>query len=195
MFYRVARRVVWVLAILLLPRKVHHKERIPEDGALIVCANHLSFTDPVFLGLTLRRQVHFISKKELFDKPILGWLLRKLDAFPVDREGKDLQAIRTCLSVLKQKEVLGIFPEGTRVKPGEKTDGKAGVSLIAKKSGAQILPICIKPKYGKFKLFCKTDLVVGHPFCFSDLGIEKDYEAASEEIMRRIYALGEEVAQ
>ncbi len=195
MFYKVAKRIVWVLAILLLPRKVHHKERIPAEGALIICANHLSFTDPVFLGLSVRRQVHFISKKELFDKPVLGWLLRKLDAFPVDRDGKDLQAIRTCLSVLKNEKVLGIFPEGTRVRPGAQIDGKAGVSLIAKKSGAAILPVCIKPKYGRFKLFCKTDVIVGTPFHFADLGIEKDYEAASEEIMRRIYCLGEEVAK
>lgn len=122
--------------------EVEGLEKVPLEGPVIVACNHLSLADPPALlsFVALRRRVSVMAKKELFSIPVLGWFILRWGAIPVDRkrEGGDLGALRGCLAVLKKGGLLGIFPEGTRAK-GQKLQPKAGVALLAHKSGAPVV--------------------------------------------------------
>ena len=118
-------------------------DEVPRSGPLIVACNHVSALDPLLLASTLApaRKVRFMGKKELFGNRALGWFLRQMATIPLDRSGADMGAMREALDVLEKGGCLGIFPEGTRVKPGETRAPKLGVSFLAAKTGARVLPV------------------------------------------------------
>ncbi|WMJ76212.1 MULTISPECIES: lysophospholipid acyltransferase family protein [unclassified Sedimentibacter] len=157
MFYRIIVTILKFLVFIAFDLEIHNKDRIDNtNGALIACGNHISMIDPVILAVSSKRQIHFMGKKELFDNKILGFLFKKLGAFPVDRGGVSMSAIKSSLSVLKSNEVLGIFPEGTRVKNYDENNAKPGIGLIANKAKSNIIPFYIKGSYkfrGKIEIF------------------------------------------
>lgn len=112
-----------------------------QKGPYIVAANHVSNWDPIFVAMAIKSPVHFMSKVELFHVPVLGFLVRYLYAFPIERGKADRKAIRTALSLLQTGEVVGMFPEGVRNKGGEEIKAHAGVALLALKTGVPVLPI------------------------------------------------------
>src|SRR5919197_1502231 len=118
-------------------------EHIPSDGPVLIAANHRSFSDPFMIGLCLRRPLRFVAKIELFDKRWKAWLLLALGAFPIRRGEADEQAMETARVILEQGGVVGIFPEGTRVRPGPLGEPKRGVGRLALETGAPIVPIAI----------------------------------------------------
>ena len=130
------------------PTTVEGLEKLPKSGALL-CPNHYSNWDPVLLGLRLpvNYRLHAMAKEELFKNPILGWIIRKLGAFPVSRGNNDIQAVKTAIQVLKAGDNLLIFPEGTVVRNGVGyIDGlpahaKSGVAMIGVRTGAKLIPV------------------------------------------------------
>ena len=108
--YARIRRFLICLFHLIFPMKVTGVENLPAEGACILCSNHLSDWDPFLLACALPRQVVFLAKKELFEVPVVRWFVKKMGAFPVNRGSTDLAAIRKCMSVVKEGDVLGIFP-------------------------------------------------------------------------------------
>lgn len=192
MFYKIAKSIVRFFAVIFMPYRIHNADRIPTEGPLILCANHISYTDPIFMAFCLKRNVTFIAKKEVVSAPIIGFIIRKLGAFPVDRDGKDLKAVRTCVNVLKSGGVLGIFPEGTRIIKGRVSKAKPGTALIAKKSSAPLVMIHIRPKKGHFRLFTRTDVFVSNPTDYQSFCDGLDFQEASDKILKTIYSLGEE---
>jgi 1-acyl-sn-glycerol-3-phosphate acyltransferase len=113
---------------------------LPQEGPVIIAANHVSFWDPVLIGIIVNRPIHFIAKQELFNYKILGKLLTGLNAFPVKRGSPDRKAIRHALQILQQGQVLGIFPEGTRNRDNIDLKAASGIALFALKSGAPVVP-------------------------------------------------------
>lgn len=161
-------------------------DKIPRNQDTIVCSNHQSMWDPILISAYYPGQIHWMAKRELFAKNIVSRFLKKMGAFPVDREGKDIGALRHALRYLKDKETLGIFPEGTRVKSPEDSHPKAGVGLMAVKTKSVVVPIRIE---SSFKLFSKTILTVKDPISFRDQVAKiTDYERVSKDIMERIYS-------
>ncbi len=140
--------------------EVKGKPNLPENGPLIVMANHISEFDPPIVGCVLNRQVFFMAKEELFKSPFWGWVFRKIGVFPVKRGKPDLKAVRKALQILKSGKVLGLFPEGTRHKPGNMGEIQLGAVMISLKSKSPILPIGIKNVKNNRKL----TVSIGKPF-------------------------------
>lgn len=154
--------------------RVINAENEPTDKGFLLISNHTSGFDPVIIGAAMNQQICFMGKKELFKIPLLGGFLRALGSFPVDRKGSDISAIKTMVNMLKEGRCTGLFPQGTRragIHPRE-TEVKTGVSLIAARSGADILPVCIKTKKNKVKFFRKTYLIIGKPISNASLDLE-----------------------
>lgn len=132
----------WLFS-LWLRWEVFGRENIPADGPVVIACNHLSLLDPPVLGAAATRQVHFMAKSELFSPSWFGAIIRKLGAFPVRRGAMDRDAIKTGLTILKEKKVLAVFPEGTRSKTGELGRAGGGAFMMAVKMKAKIVPAYI----------------------------------------------------
>ncbi|HOM01762.1 MAG TPA: lysophospholipid acyltransferase family protein [Acetivibrio sp.] len=170
-------------------------ENVPEEGSVLLCANHIAELDMFFIGYRLKRLVRYMAKEELFKIPLLSSFIRRLGAFPVKRGKGDVGAIKTALKLLEEGQIVGIFPEGTRLKnkKGKAIKAKPGAALLAQKSGAPILPVAIS---GRYRLFSKIKIVFGKPFTL-DLDKDKKYTNSelvefSESIMKKVYSLLEE---
>ena len=117
---------------------------IPERGPAIIAANHRSFIDPFVIGTMARRPLYYVAKRELFDiHPVISWLLSALGAFPVDRGNSDAAMIETAKQLLARGELVLIFPEGTRTRPGPLAAPRRGVGRLALESGAPVVPIAV----------------------------------------------------
>lgn len=166
-------------------------ENIPKDGAVVLCSNHISMHDPIAIGIYIKRQPHFIAKKELFETKFKRLIFYGIGAFPVDREAKlDMNAMRTGLNFLKNGEMLGIFAEGTRVKAGEKGEAKAGVSMFALKGNAVVVPVAIS---GDYSFRSKVTIEYGEPMEFPEYREGKITSARLEEMTGKIMEKIEEM--
>ena len=160
------------------------RENIPEGGC-VVCPNHIQLSDPPFAAVALshRTPLRLMAKKELFQgNKLFAWLIAALGAFPVDREGADITAIKTALSSVKAGQKLIIFPQGTRSRDNTPTPMLTGTALIAIRANVPVLPVYIDAPYRRFH---HVDIRVGKPIDLSDLGRRCD-SATMEEVTHRI---------
>jgi 1-acyl-sn-glycerol-3-phosphate acyltransferase len=118
-------------------------EHVPRSGPVLFAANHRSFLDPFVIGCLTRRPVYYVAKKELFAHPVVGWLLNRLGAFPIDRGAGDQQAIETARRILERGDCVVIFPEGTRKRPGPLAEPRRGVGRLALQTGAPVVPVAV----------------------------------------------------
>jgi len=183
-FYRFVRGLMMLLFRTIFPVKYHNLESAQLDAPYILIGNHSHLLDPLLIGVPVYRyHLYFLSKKELMNNRIMAWILNKLKAIPVDRHNMDMGALRACLKVLKEGHVLGIFPEGTRHKEGVMQDMESGVSMIALRSRARILPAYIAEKP---RLFHTTHVYFHEPVSIADIaakGVNKD---TCDEVTQRI---------
>jgi len=128
--------------------KVEGREYVPDHGPAILASNHLSFSDSIFMPLMVKRKVVFVAKQEYFTgRGIKGWLIKMFfvgtGTIPVDRSGGRAAqaAIDTGLRVLREGNLFGIYPEGTRSPDGRLYRGKTGVARLALESGAPVIPV------------------------------------------------------
>jgi 1-acyl-sn-glycerol-3-phosphate acyltransferase len=138
--------VRWLILTLIRPviaLTIEDLDRVPEDGAFLLVANHLHNADPVLIMAALHRPVHFMAKQELFREPILALILRLVGAFSVDRDRPGRAAIRQAEVLLANDIPVGMFPEGTRSRTGLLGPAFAGAGLIAARSRQPIIPVAI----------------------------------------------------
>jgi glycerol-3-phosphate dehydrogenase (NAD(P)+) len=119
------------------------REHVPQEGPVIIAANHRSFLDPFVIGTLVRRPVYFVAKQELFRRPLVAWFLNSLGAFPIDRGNADGDAMATAREILERGGVVAIFPEGTRIRPGALGRPKRGVGRLALETGAPVVPVAV----------------------------------------------------
>lgn len=188
------------LAWLLFPFRAYGKENIPRERGnppLVLCSNHISFLDPMFLEMCQKRHVFFMAKEELFKSKLAVWFFQKqLGAFPVKRGKGDTGALDTAREIVAQGRIMGIFPEGTRSKDGQLGRAKSGAALIASQTGSQVLPVAVVARNQKVKPFHKTRIVFGKPMTLQELHLDDpehpDLRFASRLIMDRIGELLEQ---
>jgi 1-acyl-sn-glycerol-3-phosphate acyltransferase len=120
---------------------VEGEEHVPKSGPVILAPNHVSYLDPVVVGISVSRRVHFMAKKELFRNPLVGWFLHGLQAFPVTRERVDPSTLKRTLSLLAAGQVVLMFPEGTRGDGCTLGPAKPGIAVVAARSGAAVVPV------------------------------------------------------
>lgn len=166
MLYSVGRSLFRFLFLVFCRWEVRGRENLPEEGPVIVFANHTSWWDPIAVCCALNRRVHFMAKKELFANRLLGAVLKRVGAFPVNRGVADRSALRTSLKLLQEGKIIGIFPEGSRSRSGELQDPLGGVAFIALKSGAPVCPIALQGTGEIFRkgLFQRVQVIIGKPF-------------------------------
>lgn len=177
--------------------RAHGTEKIPKSGGYLICANHTSLWDVFIIAVSLRRPVMFMAKKELFSVPLLGRIITALGAYPVNRGGADVGAIKKTVALLEKGEIVGIFPQGTR-HPGEEprdTEVKHGVGLISYRAKCGVIPAYIKTKKNHVRPFRRAEIFIGEPMEYENLGFAdggmKEYTAAAEMIFDRICTVGE----
>jgi 1-acyl-sn-glycerol-3-phosphate acyltransferase len=120
-----------------------HAENLPTSGGVILAPNHVSHLDPPAVCCALQRTVHCMAKEELFHNPLFGRMITMLAAFPVKRGEGDTESIRTAMSLLEAGEVILLFPEGTRGDGRHFQEVNRGVGLLAKRTGAPVVPVGI----------------------------------------------------
>lgn len=172
------------------------RENIPKSGGFILACNHQSNFDPIALGGAGRRVIHFMGKEELFENKAAGWFLTHLNAFPVVRGKGDMSAVNFAEQIIRSGWVLGIFPEGTRSSDYKPMRAKSGVALIAKQTGADVLPAAIYTDT-QYKTGSKLTVRFGkciknEEFGFTDAVKSRELKDASRRIMDEITALWEE---
>ena len=119
------------------------REHLPKEGGCIIAANHRSFLDPFVIGTMVRRPVYFVAKQELFANRLQAWFLNALGAFPIDRGNADKDAMGLAREILERGDVVVIFPEGTRTRPGALGSAKRGVGRLALETGAPVVPVAV----------------------------------------------------
>jgi len=185
--YHFLRKNAFFLFKILFEVEIKGIENIPKEGSVIIASNHISNFDPLFVAFPVERQIRFMAKKEIFNFPFIGKLVKSLGSFPVNRGGGDREAIRTSLEILRNNEILGIFPEGTRNKSGTLGKGHTGVGIFALKSKAVVIPVGIK---SSFKLFSTVEISYGNPVNLTHLYKERqsteDVNEATKLIMDSI---------
>lgn len=190
MFYRFGRALIKLLNLILYNIHVEGEENIPETGGVVLCPNHISNYDPLAVATHMKRQVHFMAKAELYKNFIVRKVLLAVGTIPVDRGKVSLETLKESLRVLKNGEILGIFPEGTRVKNGERRKPMEGFVVFALKTKSPILPVHIE---GEYKFRGKININFGKPIELNEYYGKKvkpeEMSKISEKIMDIVYDL------
>lgn len=190
MLYKTLQGIFFVIFKALYRTEVIGLEKVPEDERIVICANHKSNLDPILLSSNFKRQIHWMAKKELSSNFFMRWLVDTLGAFFVDRNSADIKAMKTAMRLLKEKEIVGIFPEGTRVKEVDLANSKSGVALIAHRTKSVVVPCYID---GNYKIFRKMRIIFRDPIDLKELPKQssEEYEIISRNILSSIYDISE----
>ncbi|MGE7109903.1 lysophospholipid acyltransferase family protein [Lysinibacillus sp. NPDC047702] len=198
--YKLAANVVKVFLKLMGSKaRVYGEENLPKEGGYIIACTHTGYVDILNLGVAMYpKEIHFMAKKQLFEMKGLGWLVNRLNAFPVDRDNPGPSVIKIPSQLLKEGKIVGIFPSGTRSTEGK--DLKQGAITIAQLSKAQIVPAAYVGARNVGDVFKrgKGYLIYGEPFYVTGKGkegrdefthrLEHELMSLTEELEQRIAA-------
>ena len=180
--------------------EVAGSENFPTDGPFLIASNHASHFDPPLVGCHVPRQMRFFARKSLWNNKLVAWWMNQVETIPVERDSGDVGAIKRVLQALKENRAIVLFPEGTRSPDGHLQRAKAGVGLMACKTGAPVVPCRV---YGSYEAFGKgvkiprfgtpVTVVFGPPISAVEYDVpgagKERYQIASHRIMDRIAAL------
>src|SRR5689334_2778005 len=172
--------------------RMYHAERVPESGPVIIASNHASFLDPPLVGSCLHRGISYLARDTLFRYPGIGWLLRKWESVPVDREGGGAAGLRAILDRLLAGGGIILFPEGTRTRDGKLQPARSGIGLVVIKSTAPVVPVRVFGTYEAFgkhvrfpRPFHRVVVKYGKPMDFAALRAEA--KGCPKERLKQIY--------
>lgn len=198
-FYSGAKFLLAGLIRKLWRIKVINAENEREGVNYLICANHQSMLDVVILGAAIKHNPKYMAKAELLKVPLVGSLVKALGAYPVDRKGSDVAAIKKTINLLKDGESVTMFPQGTRHKgvSPKGTKIKYGCAMIAGRADVPVLPVFIKGNNYKIKLFRRNTVIIGREISPEELravaASPEDHRSAAELIFNRILELEDTV--
>jgi len=170
---------------------VYNAERVPLQGPVILASNHASFLDPPLVGSGVHRGINYLARDTLFRYPGIGWLLRKWNSVPVDREGGGAAGLKAILDRLLDGGAIILFHEGTRTRDGKLQPARSGIGLTVIKSTAAVVPARVFgtfEAYGRHIKFPKPHRVAvkyGRPLYFEKLRAEA--KTCSKPRLKEIY--------
>lgn len=182
--YNTVRKAVYGVLKVIMLLKVKGTENIPREGAFLLCANHRSFMDPVLIAASCNRQLTFMAKEELFKVFLLGRLIKALGAFPIKRGRGDAAAVMATLKIMKKGGTTVIFPEGTRMKNGERKQINHGIIRLAMQANVPIVPARVT----------KNSVTYGEAISYGeyieDMQNSEKMQLLADNLMETIYSLG-----
>lgn len=194
--FLLAKPILWVSRVRVVGRE-HEPKR--GEGAYLVICNHLKWYDPIWMCAALKQyQPHFMAKKELFRIPVLNWILKGFGAYPVNRGGADVGAIRRTIALLQDGKVVGMFPQGHRYcgQDPRKTDIKSGAAMIAARAGVPVLPVYIKAKDHTPRFLRRKELIIGELITPEEMNYQPEasgeYARISAMLFESVCQLGDE---
>ena len=183
----------------LFDLRVYGQDNIIEHGPALLAMNHQSFLDPPFAGISCKREINYFGRKTLFDIPIIGRILRRINVIGVDLEGSDVAALKAVIRVLRSGGCTIVFPEGTRTRDGNLQPAKPGAGFIIAKTLAPVVPMRIfgafdaYPRGAKIPRIVPVTIVIGEPIRFTESDVKGDprivFQRLSEQVMEKIAAL------
>ena len=188
--------ILWCLIApvwsLLIPTRIIGKKYMKKTRkkATILSCNHQSLNDPILIKARLKPTSKMMAKSSLFKNGFSRWLLTTLGAFPVNRDGNDISAVKKTLGYLKDNKTVTIFPEGTRGSTGELSALKDGLVMFALKTDAYVVPMIFKKKPKPFR---SNTLLVGKPFKFSEIEEFKGVKITKELMHKASEILSEKM--
>jgi 1-acyl-sn-glycerol-3-phosphate acyltransferase len=198
--YKIGRLCFYSLFTFIYRHKTYGQENLPQ-GAAIIAPNHQSYYDPPLLGFSCPEEIFYLARNSLFKRPLLGPIIRLLNAYPLSGSSSDRGSIKSIQSLLSREKKVVIFPEGIRSSNGQLSQIKPGIALLAFRSHAPIVPVYIHgtfdiwPRNRIFpKLWGKTACVFGHPFYpdqFSHLEKKKAQQILGDVLSEKIALLRE----
>lgn len=189
------RPVEWVSRL-----HVRGREHVPDAGGVLLAANHFSWADPILVGAAIHRPAHYLAKEAVFRNPVAAQFFYAMGQIKVNRDvGGNEDAVATAVRWIRDGHVIGVFPEGTRSRPGQVRRGKTGVARMAAMSGTPVTPIAVDTQEfwprgrGLPKLGAKVYLNIGEPMRFdlkpSDAEDRARMREVTDDVMDRIRTL------
>jgi len=184
------RFLVWILIHTIYRVEVTGIENIPENGSVIVAANHVSFVDPLIVGGVIRRPVRFVMYHKIFEIPVLKFIFKTGKAIPIAsrHENKEIleQAYKRIHEVIQEGHVLGIFPEGSITSDGDIQSFRKGVEKIVSEQAVAVVPMALCNLWGSlfsrrdplhkrrpYKFRARIELRIGQPIPPAELTAER----------------------
>jgi 1-acyl-sn-glycerol-3-phosphate acyltransferase len=191
--YWVCYTAAGLIARTVFSYRAFGQENIIEEGPAIMAANHQSYLDPPLIGITCRNELYFLARKTLFEKKLLGPLISRVNALPVDLSRGDLTAVRSIINLLKEGNRTVIFPEGTRSRDGKIQPARPGIGMIIAKTLVPVVPMRI---FGSFEAWPKggkitphrVTVVVGKPIRFAEEDFTENNRETYQKISERVLA-------
>jgi 1-acyl-sn-glycerol-3-phosphate acyltransferase len=171
--------------------RVYNPERVPLEGPVILAANHASFLDPPLVGSGVKRGINYLARENLFNIPVVGWILQRWQVVPVDREGGGAKGLKAILDRLLDGGAIILFPEGTRTRDGNLQPVRSGIGLTVIKSDAPVVPVRV---FGTFEAFGRNMRIprpyrvavkYGRPMAFQQVRAEA--KSCSKQRLKEIY--------
>lgn len=194
-FYRTIRTVFRPILRVYNRMEVAGQERVPRSGPAILVANHHSYMDSFVLGAACPRKIRFMVKASQFYKRGTRWFYWGMDAYPVNQDGRDFEAMRTGIRILQEGGLLGVFPAGSRNTRAGLGEWRSGVAVLARRTGAPVVPAAILGTHEAFPVGAvlprprRVRVLFGSPVAFTGGPGRGDLEEFVEDLRRRVGAM------
>lgn len=160
-FYFTVRLTAQLAGVFLFNLRCYGRENIPGPGSALILCTHQSNFDPVLIGIIFNERLNYLARQGLFHNPLLGTIIRLLDAIELDRDRSGLAGLKETLVRLRRSEKVLIFPEGTRCLDGQMAPLKPGFIAVARRSKVPLIPVAV---VGAFEALPRGKMMpVRHP--------------------------------